>query len=109
MIIGKDETDDTYMGKKKSYVMYDVEHEGNKTIFKHTQYVAHIQDNCKELRKISDGYSQTKELRHVARIPELVFLKYGHIFCPQGFLDEKAFYKWLETDEGRPYKTVNKL
>ncbi len=73
------------------------------------QYVDHIKEAVKFIRENSDnGFSKEREFQHVAKIPDYVFNKNAHIFAPDGRLDEKAFFKWLNSDEGIPYRVPDK-
>lgn len=92
--------------EKKSYWLDGIEYQSDKVIFTHVQQVDHIQKSISDIRESKEGHSYRKEYKHIARIPDLLFLKIQHIIAPEGRIDEKALNKWLATDEGRPYRVA---
>lgn len=94
----------------KSYGLRDVETQGDKAIFHHIQYVDHIKKSVADLRKINEtGMSEKKEMQHIGRIPFLTWEANKEKFCPGGVIDEKAICRWLNTPEGEPYRTTQKM
>lgn len=94
-------------GKKESYRLNEIRDEKDGTIFEHVQRVDHIIESAQAIRKEgNEGFSKSREMQHVARIPHMTFLANAHIFAPGGQVDEKALLNWLNTDEGRPYRVT---
>lgn len=77
--------------------------DGDKEIFTHMSDNRELQKLCAEERKEFDPHFQTEKqrpFRKIASIPPLVFFKH-----PEFHNDEEALRRWLQTDEGRMYRT----
>jgi len=88
---------------KKSHGLLDVGYEKDKFIFRHVQNVDVIKRRVQRIKHGNEkGWSTGKEFKMIASVPELEFLKH-----PEWATDEKALYRWLNSDEGRDYKVSN--
>jgi len=92
----------------KSNSLVETKRQGDHVHFKHVQYTGDVQESVKKLKKgFNQGWTDSKENKHIARIPELLFAKIGYKIAPEGRIDEKALNLWLQTPEGAPYKVSN--
>jgi len=75
---------------------------GDNMIVVHGQETYDIQEEAHLIRKYSDnGFTEGRTMRHIARIPELVFAQH-----PEFNYDTKALMDWLK-NEGSCYRTVD--
>lgn len=86
--------------KSKSELI-DRKIEGDREVFIHMSDNREIIKQCAEERKNYDKmYKRGRFARKIASIPALVFFNH-----PEFHDDEKALRRWLQTDEGRMYRT----
>ncbi len=90
--------------------LVEIETQGDKTIFKHLSDNTELLEYCAEMRDKFDPHFKTEKQRPfwpVATIPNLQALKFLVRDPKTGAVetDSKALEKWLQSDEGRPYRT----
>lgn len=86
-----------------SHGLVSMEDKGDKTIFTHAQNVTPDMEFAHEMRQDSgNGWSKDRNYRHIGRIPETLFLSH-----PDWMKDPDLILKWLRTDEGKLFATVN--
>jgi hypothetical protein len=83
----------------KEYGLADIQYAGDKFQFLHAQDIEPTLQDVKALREASDGYSQTRTFRHAGRIPAIEWVKH-----PEWNHAPELALKWLESDEGKPYR-----
>ena len=82
-----------------------MEHVGDKTLFNHLERVDGIMEHAESMRNFSNnGWTKEKNMRKVASVPSVLFLKHPEIFQDKS---GKLLRKFLQTEEGRPYACVN--
>lgn len=83
--------------------LIDIKADGEKYIFLHGQEVTPILAKAYDIRKWSDnGWTEDRNFRQVGAVPEIEFVKH-----PEWTHEPGLIIKWLNTDEGQPYRTVN--
>ena len=81
-----------------------IETEKDKLVFKHLQYNEGIKEKAELIRKHGDnGWTKGKGARLIATIPVGVFVAH-----PEFYNDTEALRRYLQTDEGRLYKTTTR-
>jgi len=71
----------------------------------HVQPIADIVNEVQAFKSLDtrNGFSFDKSVRRIASIPAIEFVKH-----PEWAHDQKALRKWLKSEEGRMYLTVEK-
>lgn len=86
-----------------SHDLMSIETEGNKMLFNHIQNVTPDLEFCEQMRNTDgNGFSDGRQQRHIGRVPDLIFCQH-----PEWNDDPSLVAKWLNTEEGRPFRTVN--
>jgi hypothetical protein len=87
----------TIIDSKKNFVS-EFATEDNKNVYHTTQNVQPILDNCKNL----SYNTQSKELKHVAEIPMVIYQQ----AIREGWANDKAQWKkWLNDPDNRLFRT----
>ena len=85
--------------------LVEVKDVNDKTVFTHMSDNRDLIKACAEERRDFDPSFKTEKQRpiwKIASIPPLVYFKH-----PEFHHDQKALRRWLQTDEGRVYRTDN--
>ncbi len=84
--------------------LIEVSAEKEKFIFIHGQKVGPMLQKAYDLRNNGDnGFTEDRNFRQIGAIPEIEFTKH-----PEWMHEPDLIKKWLNTEEGKPYKTVTK-
>lgn len=82
--------------------LHHTEEAGDNIIFTHVQDIAPVMDIAEDLRLHTDnGWTDTRNMQCLADIPDIVFFNH-----PEFYNDDNALRKWLESDEGRPFRVA---
>src|SRR5512139_586462 len=82
----------------------DVSYDKEKFIIIHGQKVNPMLEKAYDLRTHGDnGFTEDRNFRQIGAIPDIEFNKH-----PEWMHEPDLIKKWLNTDEGFPYRTVNK-
>ena len=90
-------------GKRNIEVIPTLDKQGNFSQF-YKQDITDILKDNHAMKSAGNQYVHDKSMKLKCRIPEVDFLKYGHIFFINGVIDEKALNKWLDSPEGEHCK-----
>lgn len=72
--------------------------------FKHIQNIDYPLEHARSIREFSDnGWTKNRNFRQIGCIPSAEFVKH-----PEWMHEPELITKWLKSEEGRPYRTVNK-
>jgi len=83
--------------------LYDIKSNGEKLEFSHIEEITPVLERVADVRKNSDnGWTEGKGFRHIASIPACEFVRH-----PELAYDHKALIKWLKTEYGSLFRTVN--
>ena len=83
--------------------LVEIKADNDKFIFLHAQDVTPILVKAHDIRKHSDnGWTEDRNFRQIGAIPEIEFLKH-----PEWMHEPDLIAKWLNSDEGRGFRTVN--
>lgn len=86
-----------------------MKYEGEKFKFLHTQNIDPILKEAQRLRQAeNNGFSDDRNYRRVALIPELVWLAHPELLDEHGRINRNELKKFLNSPEGEGYKTVNR-
>ncbi len=78
--------------------------EKEKFIIVHGQKVGPMLMKAYDLREHGDnGFTEDRNFRQIGAIPEIEFTKH-----PEWLHEPNLIKKWLNTEDGKPYRTVNK-
>ncbi len=83
--------------------LYRIDSDKDSLEFNHIQNITPVLERAKDVRKESDnGWTEGRGFRHIASIPTCEFVTH-----PELVYDKKALIKWLKTEYGSMFKTVN--
>lgn len=79
-----------------------IDYRKEQVVFTHAQRIDPVLAECQESRESgSEGWSANRTMQRIASIPAAVFVQH-----PEFVHEPSLITKWLQTDEGRPYRTT---
>lgn len=86
-----------------SHGMYGMEAKGDVLLFNHAQNIEPDLEFCYNMRNTDgNGFSDKRQQRHIGRVPDIIFCMH-----PEWNDHPEEVAKWLNTEEGKPFRTVN--
>lgn len=80
--------------------LHNIEAQGDHLLFTHLQDVTPVMAMAADARAHTDnGWTSTRNMQMIGDIPDVVFFNH-----PEFYNDDAALRRWLNSDEGRPYR-----
>lgn len=90
---------------ERQHAIYDTDYKGDNLIAHHVQFVSPHQELVHNIvTDGANGWTHERKFQQLAHVPDLLWVKLEKRYGEGWYRNDQAFSKWLNSEEGKPYK-----